>query len=83
MRRRWDEINELKGLLEAKNFDEIARIGHRIQGVGGTFGFQKITDIAIEINAGAHAKDAPEIQKQIDTLETYVASVQITYVSGK
>ena len=81
MRRRVEEIAELKGLLAAQNFEEIARLGHRIQGVGGTFGFQKITDIAILINEGAHHNNIVEIQKQIDILEKYVASVEIMYVS--
>lgn len=68
----------LKNLLEQKNFSEIKKIGHKMAGSGGGYGFDEISRIGKEIEN--KAENSPnEILQLIEKLENYLDNLEISY----
>lgn len=79
MENREEEIEELKVMLEEKNFSEIKNLGHAIKGTGGGYGFDKITDLGLEIEEAAKREDKADLKDLILELEEYIENVEIIY----
>ena len=67
-------------LLEAGNHEEISRLGHRLKGAGGSYGFDAITDIGIALEHAALRQDREAIVQATDMLQDYLERVKIVYV---
>ena len=79
MDNREADIAALKKNLEAENFAEIEKIGHQLKGVGGSYGFDYITEIGREIENTANKNNIAELEQLINELETYIDTVEINY----
>ena len=72
-----DEIPRLSMLLDESNYADIQRIGHSLKGVGGGYGFQRITDLGAQIEQAARSSQHDGIELGIADLRDYLARVQI------
>jgi HPt (histidine-containing phosphotransfer) domain-containing protein len=61
------------------DFEELARLGHKIKGEGGSFGLDAISTYGAEIEQAARNHDAEAIRHLAGELALYLASVQIEY----
>jgi CheY-like chemotaxis protein/HPt (histidine-containing phosphotransfer) domain-containing protein len=73
----WDQVSSLSELLNDGDYAEIQRIGHAIKGVGGGYGFQKITDIGAVIEQAAKTGAHDDIEHGIFDLKQFLSQVQI------
>ncbi len=75
--KRRDNIGAIKKLLADGNFEEIRVLAHRMKGSGGSYGFDRITEIgaAMEIAAKDQAKD--RISQELEQLSEYLSKVEI------
>ncbi len=75
--KRRDDIGAIKNLLADGNFEEIRVLAHRMKGSGGSYGFDRITEIgaAMEIAAKDQAKD--RISQELEQLSEYLSKVEI------
>ena len=72
---------ELLGhLLEDGNFVEISRLGHRLRGAGGSYGFDLISDIGLALEEAAASQDRDTVAANREKLLQYLEHVIITYV---
>ena len=71
------DVEKLRGLLAARDFAEILRIGHSMKGAGGGYGFDPITDIGGAIERAAGAADGAAIEQRVAELEDYLARVDV------
>ena len=76
---RRKDIIEIRKLLTLNDFDTIKRLSHNIKGSGGSFGFQRISEIGITMEQAAKDCVQAEILKSLSELELYVNSVKIVY----
>jgi HPt (histidine-containing phosphotransfer) domain-containing protein len=76
---RAEDIVKLKSALANGNSDDLRSIGHSLKGVGGGYGFQKITEIGAEIENCAKENNLQPIEDLIDILEDYLGRVEIIY----
>ena len=76
---RKEDIVKLKSALANENIDDLRSIGHSLKGVGGGYGFQKITEIGAEIENCAKENNLQPIEDLIDILEDYLGRVEIIY----
>jgi HPt (histidine-containing phosphotransfer) domain-containing protein len=62
------EVAKLRTAIGEKDMEKARRIGHSMKGVGGMYGFDWITLIAIEIQTAAKENPAllPDLVEQLD-----------------
>jgi signal transduction histidine kinase/CheY-like chemotaxis protein/HPt (histidine-containing phosphotransfer) domain-containing protein len=70
--RREDTIALMRYVGEG-NFHEIGRIGHKIQGSGGSYGFPDISAIGTRMEEAANRGDANAVKATITELENSIA----------
>jgi len=72
-----DQIPQLSELLRDNNYVDIQKIGHSLKGVGGGYGFQRITDLGAQIEQSARNSQHDGIEIGIVDLQDYLARVQV------
>jgi signal transduction histidine kinase/CheY-like chemotaxis protein/HPt (histidine-containing phosphotransfer) domain-containing protein len=70
------ELNKLKAAQISEDYPSVQRIGHNLNGTGGSFGFPRITELGARIEQAAKDRAIYEIRPAIDELASYLAQVQ-------
>lgn len=73
------EIVALRNALAATDFEALRRIGHRMTGAGGSYGFDAISTIGTRIVKSAGAQDVDSLTNLVEMYDDYLAHVRITY----
>ena len=79
MRNRHKELDALRVALAAADFEQLCQLGHRMKGVGNSYGFTHISTLGKYIEDGARSGDRASLQARISEYEEYLSKVQITY----
>ena len=79
LRNRKKEVDSLRVALAAADFEQLRQLGHRMRGVGNSYGFDQVTTLGKEIEDGARKEDKATIERNIDAYGDYLAKVQVTY----
>ncbi|HZQ71410.1 MAG TPA: Hpt domain-containing protein [Burkholderiales bacterium] len=79
MRNREKEHEALKAALAAADFEQLRQLGHRMKGVGNSYGFTHISTIGKLIEDGARSGDRAGLAAQISEYGDYLSKVQIRY----
>ena len=79
MRNRNKEVETLRTALAAGDFEQLRQIGHRMKGVGNSYGFARVSTIGKQIEDGARASDASGIDALISDYAVYLERVVIVY----
>lgn len=80
MQNKQNEITSIAEALLADDFETIRIISHNMKGNGSAYGFEKITEIAKEMELAAKHALGSEISKGITDLQTYLSQIEIVYV---
>lgn len=73
------DLDFLDKALADGDYQSLQSIGHTLKGVGGGYGFDRMTEIGTEIeNAGKNA-DADAAGKQIDALKEYLSRLEVVF----
>jgi HPt (histidine-containing phosphotransfer) domain-containing protein len=79
MRNRHKELDSLRTALAAADFEQLRQLGHRMKGVGNSYGFTHVSTLGKYIEDGARSGDRASLQARISEYEEYLSKVQITY----
>jgi HPt (histidine-containing phosphotransfer) domain-containing protein len=79
LKNRTKEIDSLRAALSAGNFEQLMQLGHRMKGVGNSYGFAPISDFGKSIEDGAKKADGALIESCIVDYADYLANVKIVY----
>jgi PAS domain S-box-containing protein len=66
----------MQDALDRVDFKALANLGHQMNGSGGMFGFQAITDIGAAIEQAAESDDTDASRKWVGELSTYLDRVE-------
>lgn len=77
---RNNDVLLIKDCLARDDYETIGRLGHRMKGSGGGYGFEEITVIGGRMEASAGARDASAIFEQLLALKDYLNRVVVSYV---
>lgn len=72
LERRAEDARLLEAALDARDYAAIAGIGHRLKGLGSTYGFDEISQAGRAFEAAAGARDA-QLARRI--LERYTGLI--------
>ena len=76
---RQKELATLRAALAAGDFEQMRQLGHRMKGVGNSYGFAAISDIGKQVEDGAMAADKAGIAACIGEYADYLSKVQVVY----
>ena len=79
MRNRHKELDALRAALAAADFEQLRQLGHRMKGVGNSYGFAHVSTLGKYIEDGARSGDRGALQASITEYDEYLSKVQIAY----
>lgn len=65
--------------LGASDFEAVRRIAHTVKGVGGSYGFDRISEIAVLMEQAAKAADAAMVARRIQDMRSYLERIDVVY----
>ena len=79
MTNRNKELATLRTALGSGDMEQLRQLGHRMKGVGNSYGFEKVSTLGRQIEDGAKAGDRAGLEACIAEYTDYLARVQIVY----
>ena len=79
MSNRKKELDALRVALAAADFEQLRQLGHRMKGVGNSYGFAQVSDFGKHVEDGARSGDRALLETTIVRYNEFLARVQITY----
>jgi HPt (histidine-containing phosphotransfer) domain-containing protein len=79
LRNRQKEVDSLRVALAAADFEQLRQLGHRMRGVGNSYGFELVSTLGKEIEEGARRRDKAALESHIATYGEYLSRVQVAY----
>ena len=79
LKNRTKELDSLSSALKASDYDQLKQLGHRMKGVGNSYGFAPISEFGKMIEDGARKVDTGAISDCIAAYTDYLANVKIVY----
>jgi HPt (histidine-containing phosphotransfer) domain-containing protein len=76
---RQKELESLRGALAGADFEQLRHLGHRMKGVGTSYGFTTVSEIGKRIEDGARGSDRTAIEACIGEYADYLSRVQVLY----
>jgi HPt (histidine-containing phosphotransfer) domain-containing protein len=76
---RRKELDALRVALAAADFEQLRQLGHRMRGVGESYGFGRVSLIGKRIEEGARSGDKASLQAHIADYGDYLSKVQVAY----
>jgi HPt (histidine-containing phosphotransfer) domain-containing protein len=76
---RKKELDTLRAALAAADFEQLRQLGHRMRGVGNSYGFDRVSDIGHHIEDAARSGDKATLETQIAHYGDYLSRLQIAY----
>jgi HPt (histidine-containing phosphotransfer) domain-containing protein len=79
MNNRNKELASLRAALAAADFEQLRQLGHRMRGVGNSYGFDHVSTLGKHIEDGARSGDRASLEARIAEYSEYLTKVQIAY----
>ena len=79
MKNRGKELETLRSALAAGDLEQMRQLGHRMKGVGNSYGFEKVSVLGKQIEDGAKGNDRTGLEACITDYAEYLARVKIVY----
>jgi HPt (histidine-containing phosphotransfer) domain-containing protein len=79
MSNRKKELDALRVALAAADFEQLRQLGHRMKGVGNSYGFAQVSDFGKHVEDGARSGDRALLESTIVRYTEFLSKVQITY----
>lgn len=76
---RKKEVVVMQEALTANDFDTVRKVAHGMKGAGGSYGFDRVTDMAAAIEQAARAGTASIIARELPVLSAYLDRVKVVY----
>ena len=79
MENRHKELETLRAALASSNMEQVRQLGHRMKGVGNSYGFGPISELGRVLEDSAKANDAAGIAARLAEYADYLAKVKVVY----
>lgn len=82
MTNRKKEVITMREALAAQDFDRVRKISHGMKGAGGSYGFDRVTEMATVIEQAAKTGADNTIDKELNSLGSYLEHVEVIFDGG-
>ena len=76
---RSKEVDSLRTALAAGDFEKLRQLGHRMRGVGNSYGFERVSVLGKAIEDDARSGDRMALEAHIAAYGEYLSKLQIAY----
>jgi HPt (histidine-containing phosphotransfer) domain-containing protein len=76
---RHKEVATLRAALAAADFEQLRQLGHRMRGVGNSYGFERVSTLGKAIEDGARSRDKAALENHIAAYGEYLSKLEIAY----
>ncbi|MCX7962467.1 MAG: Hpt domain-containing protein [Burkholderiales bacterium] len=76
---RAKELQALRAALAGGDMAQLRHLGHRMKGVGNSYGFARVSEIGRQIEEGATSGDRAALETCIAAYADYLARVRVVY----
>lgn len=76
---RKKEVVTMQAALAAQDYETVRTVAHGMKGAGGSYGFDRITDLAAVIEQAAKTRDASTIEHDLPALGSYLDRIKVVY----
>jgi HPt (histidine-containing phosphotransfer) domain-containing protein len=76
---RGKDLTKLHAAMDRNDLPAIQSIGHSLKGVGGGYGFMRLSEIGAEMEVAAKAGNAAALPELINALADYLSRVVVEY----
>ncbi len=73
------ELRECKSLSEKSDFPSLQKLGHKLRGSAGSYGFPVLSEVGKELEEGSRDSDDHRIRKALALYETVMARIKVRY----
>ena len=77
LKRRNDDVENLRSFIETEDFDSVQTIGHKLYGNGTMYGFDQISNVGKGLETAAIEKDLSKIVEHTQELFEYLKNLEI------
>ena len=79
MKNRAKELESLRAAVAAGDMAQLRQLGHRMKGVGTSYGFEKVSLLGKQIEDGAKGGNRAGLEACVADYTDYLARVSIVY----
>lgn len=84
LQERFNDVNALNDSIHDSNWDQIRKVGHKLQGTSGSYGFNELGECGRIIEEIAiNSKDINVVSTLTQKMEEHLRNVQIIFVEEK
>lgn len=83
MNSRQVELEEIHRIIQSKDFDALAKIGHRLKGTSLNYGFNDLGKIALQLEIAGKEKNITAAESLLFEIRNYLENVSIVYVNDE
>ncbi|OGT71608.1 MAG: hypothetical protein A3I78_01260 [Gammaproteobacteria bacterium RIFCSPLOWO2_02_FULL_56_15] len=76
---RGKDLGTLRNALECSDFPVMQSIGHSLKGVGGGYGFDRMSEIGAAIENAARIKNVEQLKELIENYSDYLTRVEVRF----
>ena len=79
LQNRQEDITAIVTAADSKDYEAIRVIGHTLKGIGGGYGFDRITELGAAIEQAGKQQDPTKAYELTQELKQYLEVVEICY----
>ena len=79
MKNRQKELETLRAAVGAADYEQLRQLGHRMKGVGNSYGFAHVSVLGKRIEDAAKASDQGALNACVDDYADHLSKVTIVY----
>lgn len=76
---RRKDLELLRTALAVGDFTALGQIGHRLKGVGKSYGFEQISDVGKHVEVAAKDGDAAALAVMVEDYARYLSQLRVTF----
>ena len=76
---RKKEVITMRKALASQDFETVRTVAHGMKGAGGSYGFDRVSELAAVIEQAAKTRDSSTIERDLPVLGSYLDRVKVVY----
>lgn len=79
LEKRRSELREFRRLMDEGDFQNLQKLGHKLRGSAGSYGFPVLSEVGKEFEEGGKDKDYQRAKRALTLYETVMARIRVKY----
>lgn len=77
--KRQEDIAAVLTAIQTNDYETIRIIGHTLKGIGGGYGFDKLTELGAALELAGKRQEAAQARELVQAMKDYLAVIEIKF----